>query len=125
MAQADKTMSAKKTTKQTGALAVAFSDVLERISEQPFLLEIARKKIEDVLVEFRDSRVSVFGGSSTFRGNGLSIRERDGRESSIIRMGAEDAMRIGLKAIAAHLRSNTPHEPCGTRDTQQSGASTK
>ena len=63
-------------------------------------VEAARKAIEGVLVELRDARVSLVG-----RGNGLCIRERDGTPSDVIRLGAEDAMRIGLKAIADHRAS--------------------
>lgn len=58
------------------------------------LLEIGRKAIEDVLVDWRDNRLSMFN-----RGNGLVIREKDGRDSSIIRFGPETALRIGMKAI--------------------------
>ncbi len=68
---------------------------LNEIAEDRDLLEIGRKAVEDVLVDWRDSRISMFA-----RGNGLVIREKDGKGSSTIRMGPEDAIRIGLKAIA-------------------------
>ena len=58
------------------------------------LLEIGRKAIEDVLVEWRDNRLSEFT-----RGNGLVIREKDGKDSSIIRFGPETALKIGMRAI--------------------------
>lgn len=61
------------------------------------MLEIARKAIEDALIDFRDS------GILLLRSNGLVCRTRDGQDSSIIRLGPEDAMRIGLNAIAEHL----------------------
>jgi len=67
------------------------------------LLEIGRKAIEDALVEWRDERLS-----QPMRGNGLVIRERDGRESSMIRFGPEDALRIGIKAMIAALASAQP-----------------
>jgi hypothetical protein len=70
---------------------------LTEIIENNELIEIGRKAIEDVLVEFRDRRISVV------RGNGLIIKEKDGTDSHMIRMGPEDALRIGLKAIAQHL----------------------
>ena len=57
-------------------------------------LEIGRKAIEDVLVEWRDRRLS-----ECTRGNGLVIREKGGGDSSIIRFGPETALRIGLKAM--------------------------
>jgi len=34
------------------------------------------------------------------------IREADGSESSIIRLGPEDALRIGLKAIGEYVAAN-------------------
>lgn len=68
----------------TEALKVEFSD------EE---LEIARKAIENELVWRRDSRIFVL------RGNGLSIRESDGSESSIIRMSSVEAMLVALEAV--------------------------
>ncbi len=64
------------------------------IAGSAHLLEIGRKAVEDVLVDFRDNRISVI------RGNGLVIREPDGTPSSVIRLGLEDALRIALIAIA-------------------------
>jgi hypothetical protein len=69
-----------------------------RLAEDDALMEVGRKAIEDTLVEWRDSRLSEFT-----RGNGLVIREKDGSESSIIRMGPEAGVKIALKAIADHL----------------------
>lgn len=69
--------------------------------------EIARKAIEDVLIDLRDSRISVL-----FRNNGLVVNESDGRASPIIRMGPETAVRIGIAAIAARRSSLT--DPKGT-----------
>ena len=57
-------------------------------------LEVGRKAIEDALVEWRDGRLSEFT-----RGNGLVIRERDGKDSSMIRFGPEIALRIGITAM--------------------------
>jgi len=62
------------------------------------LLEVGRKAIEDTLIEFRDGRLS-----EPFRGNGLVIREKDGKDSSIIRFGLETALRIGIKAMLQKL----------------------
>ena len=72
--------------------------ILAEIAENNELLEVGRKAIEDVLIDWRDNRLSEFT-----RGSGLVIREKDGQESSIIRLGSEDALRIGLKAIAEVL----------------------
>lgn len=79
-----------ETKKQANALAQVASD--------DALLEIGRKAIEDVLIDWRDSRMSVLG-----RGNGLVVCEKDGKQSNVIRMGPEDALRVGLRAIATHL----------------------
>lgn len=72
---------------------------LIEIADNGALLEVGRKAIEDVLVSWRDGRLSEFN-----RGNGLVIRERDGRDSNIIRFGPEMALRIGIKAIAEELK---------------------
>ena len=66
------------------------------------LIEVGRRAIEDVLVDFRDSRLSVLRC-----GNGLVIREKDGDDSSTIRLTVEQALRIGIDAmnkaaLAAH-----------------------
>ena len=71
------------------------TETLNIIAEDKRLLEVGRKAVEDVLVDFRDNDISMFT-----RGNGLVVREKDGKDSSIIRLGPEDAIRIGLKAIS-------------------------
>jgi hypothetical protein len=81
------------------------ADLLQSISENDQLLETARRAIENVLIEWRDSRLSVLG-----RRNGLVVYEKDGRESPTIRMGSETAVRIGLRAIADRLRATHPTE---------------
>lgn len=62
------------------------------------LWEIGRSAIEDELVEWRDTRRFTLG-----RNNGLTIHEKNGSSSSIIRFGPEHALKIGLLAIAQHL----------------------
>lgn len=64
----------------------------------PELLELARKTIEEHLLEMRDSRIGVI------RNNGLVIKESDGTSSHIIRMGSEEAVLIGYRAIYEHLQ---------------------
>jgi hypothetical protein len=68
----------------------------------PELLEAARKAIEDELLELRDMRIGVL------RNNGLVIKERDGSLSSIIRMGPEEAVIIGYRAIYEALKVKKP-----------------
>ena len=64
----------------------------------PAALEIARKKIEDALIEFRDAGISVLG-----RGNGFCVRYRDGEPSGIIRLGTAEGLAIGIKAYLEAL----------------------
>jgi hypothetical protein len=64
-------------------------------------LEIARKAVEDELIERRDSRLGLL------RRNGLCVAEMDGTPSPIIRMGIEEALDIGLKAINAARREGS------------------
>lgn len=78
------------------------SDNLVSITEDTNLLEIGRSAIEKELIEFRDS-----GLSEMHRRNGLVIRYKDGSESDIIRFGPETGLRIGLRAIAEHLKSTS------------------
>lgn len=77
--------------------AKAVTDLLENLAGIPELMEVARKAIEDELIFRRDS------GIFTIRNNGLVIKSFEGEFSHIIRMGSEDAMSIGLKAIAKYI----------------------
>lgn len=77
-------------------------DELEKIADNTQLLGIARIAIERMLVEWRDERLSELG-----RNNGLVIREKDGKDSHIIRFGPETAVSIGLKAIAKYLKEHS------------------
>lgn len=70
-------------------------EAIKALAEDPVLLEVGRRAVEDVLIDMRDSRMF------TIRNNGLVIKEKDGSESSIIRMGAENAVSLALRAIAA------------------------
>lgn len=67
------------------------ADVTWLLSDEA--LEIGRRAVEDELVELRDARIG------QLRNNGLVIKERDGSPSDIIRLGPEDALRIGLRAM--------------------------
>jgi ketopantoate reductase len=83
-------------------MSEAKHEVLRSVADDDYLLELARKAIEDVLVSWRDDRISELR-----RNNGLVIKEVDGSPSNTIRFGPETAMRIGLKAIADHLAKAT------------------
>ena len=76
----------------------AVIDRIKEIANDKGLLEIGRAAVEKVLIEWRDSRLS-----EPFLGSGLVIREKDGAESATIRLGPDDCLRIGLRAIAVHL----------------------
>jgi hypothetical protein len=72
----------------------------EIADDHDLLYSVGRRKVEDVLVDNRDARISIIG-----RNNGLVIREKDGGDSNVIRLGTEMALGIGLKAIIEHLES--------------------
>jgi len=55
--------------------------------------EIARLTIENILIDFRDNRISVL------RNNGLVIKEKDGTASYIVRMATAECIRIGIETI--------------------------
>lgn len=56
-------------------------------------LTAAHLAVEDVLIDFRDSRIGVLN-----RANGFVVKESDGQPSSIMRLGTRDGLRIGIKA---------------------------
>lgn len=77
----------------------ALADLLRRLADDNELLwSVARRAIEDALIEWRDDRLSM-----VTRNNGFVVKEADGTESSIIRFGPEVGVRIALKALADHL----------------------
>lgn len=63
------------------------------------LMEVARRAIENELIERRDNSVSVL------RNNGLVIKHFNSEPSSIIRMGSDEVIQVGLRAIAEYLES--------------------
>ncbi len=81
--------------------APTLSDQLREIADdEQVLWEVARRAIEDRLVEYRDDRISM-----PLRNNGLVIKERDGQPSSVIRFGPEVGVRIALLALADHYEA--------------------
>lgn len=78
-----------------GNVQEAKAEALSETAESPEALERARRRVEDELVEWRDSGLSVLG-----RNNGLTIRGRGGEDSAIIRFGFEDGFRLALIAEA-------------------------
>jgi hypothetical protein len=69
-------------------------DELTALADDPILMEVGRRAVEDELVDFRDSGIFIL------RNNGLVIKGKDGSNSHIIRLSAVDAVRIALRAIA-------------------------
>lgn len=67
-------------------------------------LAIARRSVEDLLVEFRDRRCS------TISGNGLVILEADGTPSSTVRLSTRDGLQIGITAYLAATQSTNPKD---------------
>ena len=74
--------------------------LLRQLAGNDALLEVGRQAIEDVLIEWRDARLS-----EPLRGNGLVVREPNGQPSDVIRFGPEMAVRIALGAMADHLEA--------------------
>ena len=60
-------------------------------------IEAARRHIEDLLIEFRDMRVSIAPGGPA--GHGLVVREPDGASSDIMRLRTGEAIRIAVKTM--------------------------
>jgi hypothetical protein len=75
---------------------VSASEVDERA------LTAAHKAVEDVLIEFRGARIGVLGPA-----NGFVVREYDGTDSPIMRLGTRDGLRIGIKAYLEALRGES------------------
>lgn len=69
----------------------------ELADDDEALWQVARRAIEDDLIEFRDSRLSM-----PLRNNGLVVKEKDGTPSDLIRFGPEIAVKIALRALADH-----------------------
>ena len=87
--------------------------VLRALALDGALIEIGRKAIEIALVDCREHRIS-----QPFRGNGLGIKEKDGKDMYVmIRMGPDDGLRIGLNAIADHLEHNASVTGAAVTDT--------
>ncbi len=75
-----------------------FIAAVRRIELDQVAVAIARRLVEDVLVEMRDNRDSALSAR-----NGFVIREADGTDSSAIRLTTTDGLAIGIKAYLAAL----------------------
>lgn len=77
--------------------------LVRAIAEDSDLLTLAHLAVEDELIDLRDRRMTI-----GMHRNGLVVRERDGKESSIIRLGTREGIRMALLALAEaspeHLR---------------------
>lgn len=72
----------------------------ELSADHDLIWNVARAAVEDLLIEMRDSRISM-----PARANGFVIREFDGSSSDIIRFGPEIGISHALKALADHFDS--------------------
>jgi hypothetical protein len=82
----------------TGKSATDLAAGLRELAEdRETLWNVARKAIEDELVDWRDR------GLFTLRNNGFTIKFEDGEPSDVIRFGPEAGVRIALLALADHL----------------------
>lgn len=78
--------------------------ILRRLAGDAELMEVGRKAVENELVEWRDNTRFMP------RNNGLTIRNRDGSESGIVRFGPEVGVAIALRAIAEHLETKAQND---------------
>ena len=69
----------------------------EMADDSELLWTVARRAIEDELVQWRDD------GMFVLRNNGFAIKHKDGTPSDVIRFGPEVGVRIALRALADHL----------------------
>jgi hypothetical protein len=74
------------------------AEAIRRVLANPDLITAAHVKIEDFLIEMRDSRVGLIGPA-----NGFVVREFDSTPSDVIRLGTRDGITMALKAIAEAL----------------------
>jgi hypothetical protein len=72
-------------------------------------LTLAHVAIENTLVDLRDGRIFVMGPA-----NGFVIRERDGSDSPIMRLGTRDGLRIGIKAYLDAADTAAPDDGAWT-----------
>ena len=75
-------------------------DELQKIADDSKLMKAACLAIDVALCECRDRRIS-----RPFRGSGLVVKDANGEDNGVVRMGPAEAMRIGLLAIAKELES--------------------
>ena len=73
--------------------------------DHELLYNVPRRKLEDVLIELRDARISVP------RNNGLVVKEINGKNSHIIRLGPEQGLSIMLRALADHFEDAVLTQP--------------
>lgn len=68
---------------------------ISELLDDPELIEVARKHMEDVLISWRNDRLSELGC-----GNGFAVCEKDGRgQAALIRIRTDHGFRIMLRAI--------------------------
>lgn len=63
----------------------------------PADIEAARRRLEDLLIELRDMRVSI--DPSPRHGHGLVVKEHDGKPSPMIRLATGEAINLAIKAM--------------------------
>jgi hypothetical protein len=73
-------------------------------------LTAAHLAVENVLIEFRDRRISILGGA-----NGFVVNEYDGMPSSVMRLETRAGLRIGIRAYLAAV-GNSHHVTEATDD---------
>jgi hypothetical protein len=78
--------------------AVSLARKLRELADDEYVIYVLHLLIEDELVSRRDARVS-----SPYRCNGLVIRERDGTNSSAIRIPTDEAVQRVIRGLADYV----------------------
>lgn len=76
------------------------AEIIRGLAQDQFLLHIVHCRLEDMLIEMRDSRTSILPAA-----NGLVVKEADGTPSDVIRLPTRMAVKFALEAIADYLDS--------------------
>lgn len=71
------------------------ADFLRNLAQDPDKLFAVHLKIEDMLIEMRDSGLQL-----GIHANGLAVKDRDGTMNGVIRLGTREAIKLVLESMA-------------------------
>lgn len=78
------------------------AEQIRELTLRPDLVEVVRKKVEDQLIDMRDS------GMFMANSNGLAVFGKDGSNPGVIRIGTGMAVSMILELVARRLEEETP-----------------